>query len=72
MLSPAGVPVKPENFDPSQLRMANGQKHYTLMRKLIMTAWVKKWSPFQVLRMGGKFFSRTLISDYLRRRMSSL
>jgi len=65
MLSPAGVPEKPADFDIRNLKDANGVKHHSLKRMIITTAWSKQWSPFGAMRLAGGYIGRKFIQNYL-------
>ena len=67
MLSPVGVPFKPEEVEP---RPENRRGPPKIVRSLVESAWEKKWSVFGMMRKSGSFIGRKLINSYLKRRMA--
>ena len=72
MLSPAGVPYVPPDFDVSQLRFKNGKKPSKLLKSIGKNVWNKKWSPFGVMRKSGALLGKKIIKSYLNKRMGDL
>jgi len=67
MLSPAGVCVKPEGFDPKNIQKGRGPPKF--IRKMFVSAWENKWSPFGMMRKSGSWGAKKLVNYYLNRRI---
>ena len=72
MLSPAGVNKKPDDFDFSKMKFKKGQGPPKWVRSLATTVWDKQWSPFGLMRKSGKLIGKSLIKNYLNKRMGNL
>jgi pimeloyl-ACP methyl ester carboxylesterase len=64
LLSPAGVMIKPKDFDAEKIRRRG------MFFKIVTKAWEKKWSPFGIMRKTGSWMGRWFIKKYLTRRMN--
>jgi alpha-beta hydrolase superfamily lysophospholipase len=62
MLSPAGICIKPENFN------IDNYGNSTFI-KIVKMAWKNKWSPFGIIRKCGSVIGNSLIKKYISRRM---
>ncbi len=70
MLSPVGVCEKPDGFDfKENIKKSNGRGPPKFFRKLAISAWENKWSPFGFVRKSGSIGGRKLINMYLNRRI---
>jgi hypothetical protein len=69
MLSPAGVCVKPEGFDPKNFKRSGKGGPPKFIRSLFLSAWENKWSPFGILRKSGSWTAKKLVNNYLNRRI---
>lgn len=68
MLSPVGVVVKPEDFDPKNFaRKGRGPPKF--IRKMAISAWENKWSPFGMMRKTGSWGAKKMVNFYLNRRV---
>lgn len=72
MLSPAGVVQKSDGFDITKLKSKKGKMPPKIILSIAKTVWTKKWSPFGIMRGLGGCISKSLIKNYLTRRMPSL
>ena len=73
MLSPAGAPEKPADFDINKMKFGKSEKTPSKLGVYVMTkVWNKKWSPFGVMRTAPKFISKKIIKSFLNRRMKNL
>jgi len=73
MLSPAGVPAKPDGLDLTKMEFGPKKKvpsKFSIM--LAKKVWAKKWSPFGVMRKSGKFIGKKMIKSYMSKRMADL
>jgi pimeloyl-ACP methyl ester carboxylesterase len=67
MLSPVGVCIKPEGFDVKKLQKGRGPP--TFIRKMFLSAWENKWSPFGLMRKTGSWGGKKMVNYYLNRRI---
>lgn len=70
MLSPVGMPHKPEDWDPHQ-KIANRMdtKKKKLGAKLLFYLWENNYTPFGPLRASGKWGASKFLNFYLTKRM---
>ena len=73
MLSPAGVPDKPPNFDINKITFGPEKKSPgKIARYFGKKVWKDKWSPFKLMRGLGSKFAKRIIKGYLKKRMGDL
>jgi pimeloyl-ACP methyl ester carboxylesterase len=74
LLSPAGAAIKPDDFDIYKEieSTKSSRKPPKFAIKLAPKIWAKKWSPYAVLRFGGRPLSRCFFRRYAKRRLYSL
>ena len=74
MLSPAGVPKYPENFDIYKEfeRFPRKRRPPKCVIKIGPKIWSKHWSPFGVMRGLGRGMAKVLLKGFVRRRFMHL
>jgi cardiolipin-specific phospholipase len=72
MLSPAGVVKRPEDFDFANMKFKNGRSPPSWVKSLATSAWENQWSPFGVMRKSGSLIGKSLIKNYVNKRMPNL
>ena len=71
LLSPVGVPVKPETSE----RLVESKNHKGPPKwviNLANTSWEQQWSPFGIMRKSGSWMGQRLLRWYMKVRMTSL
>ena len=74
MLSPAGVPKMPDDFD-IEVEIAKfpaDRRPPKIAFKLAPKVWSKKYSPFGIMRHTGRLFVKLLLGNYVKRRFASI
>lgn len=80
MLSPVGVPYKPDPSglptQPSEEVKEGAQKPREappkFFQKIARKVWDKKISPFSIMRKSGNYIGKKMVSKYLQKRMANL
>jgi len=74
MLSPAGVPIMPEDFDIMKEleKFPKNRRPPKLALNLAKKIWRKKWSPFGAMRKSGRGCVNCLLKGYVKRRFYSI
>jgi hypothetical protein len=72
LLSPAGVPEKPEDFDNQEIVDRFETKKGKLGAKIALHLWENNYTPFGILRKGGVLASKAFLNFYVGRRMTSI
>jgi len=72
MLSAAGIPQQPEDWDFSKIRTATGKKPPQWAKSIANKIWKSKVSPFGIMRKTGKHIGKKMIKSYLNKRMADL
>lgn len=67
-----GIPEKPDNYDHSNVVNRLNSFGKRMGARLFVHLWDNSYSPFSVLRMGGKFGTGKFLNIYLRNRMTCL
>lgn len=73
MLSPAGVPTKPENFnfDEEIEKFPKERRLPKFVYKLSRHVWKKKLSPFDIMRKCGRLFVKSMLKAFVKKRLSN-
>ena len=72
LISPVGVPKKPENYDHNDFV---GDLNSSVKRaggKIMMKLWDKNYSPISLLRMGGSLTTSAFLKAYINDRMEGV
>jgi len=69
LLSPVGVPHKPEEYSPEKVVERSDGKVRKLFTKTVLSAWSSGFTPYSVLRASGRFGASFLLNFYLKKRM---
>lgn len=73
MLSPVGVPIKPEEIESDERQQIPGKKGPPkFVKSIANSAWKNKWSPFGAMRKSGSLIGRKMVKSYMKRRMADL
>jgi len=72
LLSPVGVPEKPEDFNKQNIIDRIGTKKGKIGVKTAFYLWEKNYSPFGVLRAGGSLITNKVLNNYINKGMPNI
>ena len=72
LISPVGVPEKPDSYSQEHFSNNFDSMASRVAAKVIYRMWERNYTPFHVLRWGGKLGTQKFLKKYMQHRMERL